>query len=128
MRRWPTGTWLVVVAAVSGPAGRGDRRGCGGAMSRSAGRPSPFEMGHYRPNWPQNSYRSRSRSSTKRLPNFFGGIPDVPLKKIAMLCVSLKKFSGLQRHCSNFFVPSMPLSSVWALTPSTAGVKSQKYR
>jgi len=43
---------------------------------------------------------------------FHGEIPCVLLKKIAMLYVPLKKFSGLQRHCSNFFVLSMPLPSV----------------
>ena len=55
-----------------------------------------------------------------------GGIFCVPLKKIAMLCVSLEKFSGLQRHCSNFFMPSMPLPSVWALTPSNCRCEKLK--
>ena len=55
-------------------------------------------------------------------------IPCVPLKKITMSCVSLKKFSGLQRHCYNFFVPSMPLSSVWALTPSSCRCEKSKIR
>ena len=50
----------------------------------------------------------------------------VPLKKIAMPCVLLKKFSGLQRHCSNFFVPSMPLPSVWALMPSNCRCEKTK--
>jgi len=35
-----------------------------------------------------------------------------PLKKIVKLYLSLEKFSGLQRRCSNFFGPSMPLPSV----------------
>ena len=55
-----------------------------------------------------------------------GGISCLPLKKIAMPCVSLKMFSGLQRHCSNFFVPSMPLPSVWALTPSNSRCEKSK--
>ena len=55
-----------------------------------------------------------------------GGIPCVPLKKIAMPCELLEKFSGIQRHCSNFFVPSMPLPSVWALTPSYCKCEKSK--
>ena len=60
-----------------------------------------------------------SKKQQKMYPgHFLGGIPRVVLKKITMPCVPLEKFSGLQRYCFNFFVPSMPLPSVWALTPS----------
>ena len=55
-----------------------------------------------------------------------GGIPSMPLKKITMPCVLLKKFSGLQRHYSNFFVSSMPLPSVWTLTPSNCRCEKTK--
>ena len=55
-----------------------------------------------------------------------GEIPCVPLKKIAILCESLKKFSGLQRHCSNFFVPYMPLPLDWALTVSNCRCEESK--
>ena len=54
------------------------------------------------------------------------GILCVPLKKIAIPYVPLEKFSGLQRHCSNFFMPSMPLPSVWALTPSNCRCEKTK--
>jgi len=56
----------------------------------------------------------------------YRGIPRVPLKKIVMLCESLEKFSGLQRHCYNFFMPSMPLPSVWAQTPSNCRCEKSK--
>ena len=56
----------------------------------------------------------------------FGGIPRVPLKKIAMLRMPLEKFSGLQRYCCNFFVSSMPLPSVWPLTPSKCRCEKSK--
>ena len=55
-----------------------------------------------------------------------GGIPCTPLKKIVMLCVSLEKFIGLQRHCSNFFMSFMSLPSIWALTPSNCRCEKSK--
>ena len=50
----------------------------------------------------------------------------VPLKKIAMSYVSLEKFSDLQRYCFNFFMPFMPLSLVWAQTPSNCTCEKTK--
>ena len=58
--------------------------------------------------------------------NFSGNSLCANKKKIAMPCELLKKFSGFQRHCSNFFVPSMPLPSVWALTPSNCRCEKSK--
>ena len=68
------------------------------------------------------------KGQTKLPANYviLGGIPYVPLKNIKMPCVPLKKFSGLQRHCSNFFMPSMPLPSIWALTPSNCRCEKTK--
>jgi len=48
------------------------------------------------------------------------------IKKITIPCEPLKKFGGLQRYCFNFFLPSMPLPSDWALTVSNyRGEKSK---
>ena len=40
---------------------------------------------------------------SQEIGNILGEIPCEPLKNIAIPCEPLEKFSGLQRHCSNFF-------------------------
>ena len=58
--------------------------------------------------------------------DFIRGISCVPLKKSQYLVYLWKSSNGLQRHCSNFFVPSMPLPSVWPVTPSNCRCEKSK--
>ena len=55
-----------------------------------------------------------------------GGISCVSLKKIVMSYDFMEKFSGLQRYCSNFFVSSVSLPSIWTLTPSNCKCEKSK--